>query len=95
MIPEAEVRAIAALAHLDLDDQEVSRLGVELGQILSYISRVMAALPDGASTWQAAANGHALEADSAVASLPWAAAVGAAPAHDATGFVVPFPGEAT
>ncbi|MHB1841713.1 MAG: Asp-tRNA(Asn)/Glu-tRNA(Gln) amidotransferase subunit GatC [Sulfobacillus sp.] len=95
MFPEAEVRAIAALARLDLDDQEVARLGAELGQILNYISSIMAALPADAQTWQAAPNGRQLEADQVAASLPWDRAVGAAPAHDAAGFVVPFPGEAT
>ena len=95
MIPEEEVRAIAALARLDLDDDEVARLGRELGQILEYLSRMMAALPTEAALWQAAANGRELEADEPVASLPWAAALGAAPAHDHAGFSVPFPGEAT
>ncbi len=95
MIPEAEVRAIAALARLDLDDHEVARLGTELGQILTYISSIMAALPADAQRWQAASNGQQLEADQVAESLPWDSAAGAAPVHDAAGFVVPFPGEAT
>lgn len=95
MIPESEVRQIAALARLDLDDQEVQRLGQELGQILTYIEGIMAALQEADQPWQALANGRELEADLAVPGLPQQAALAGAPAVEGSGFQVPFPGEAT
>ncbi len=95
MIPESEVRQIAALARLDLDDQEVRRLGQELGQILAYIEGIMAALKEADQPWQARANGRELEADIVAPGLEQAAALQGAPATEGPGFQVPFPGDAT
>lgn len=95
MISDEEVRQIAALARLELEDEEVARLGRELGQILNYISGIMAALDDTDEVWQTAANGRLLEADEVAPSLPWQAALDAAPAVEGEGFAVPFPGDAT
>jgi aspartyl-tRNA(Asn)/glutamyl-tRNA(Gln) amidotransferase subunit C len=51
-IDEAEVRRIARLAHLDLDDREVRTLRDQLGAVLSYVALLddLPILPEPAET---------------------------------------------
>ncbi len=42
-----EVRRIAALAHIGLNDEEVARMAVELGQIVEFVEQLKAVDTEG------------------------------------------------
>lgn len=46
-IPETEVRRIARLARLALDDDEVRRMAAQLGDILAYFGQLSSVKTDG------------------------------------------------
>ena len=70
-ISEAEVRRIAELAHLALDDAEVERMTRELAAILGYVKQLEKVECEGvAATAHVHLDAMPLRADEAQTSLP-------------------------
>ncbi len=91
-LDDAEVRRIAALAHLALTDDEVQLFGRQLGEILEYVRQIQAEPTDGVipmSHVGRTASGE--RADALVPSLDRREALGNAPdaAREAGYFKVP------
>lgn len=88
----AEVRRIAALAHLALTDDEVETFTRQLGGILDYVRRVQAESTEGIAPMSHVATDEGHErADETRFTLPKQAALGNAPeaAREAGFFKVP------
>jgi aspartyl-tRNA(Asn)/glutamyl-tRNA(Gln) amidotransferase subunit C len=89
-IDEDEVRRIAALAELELDETEIARLSHELGRILGYVRQLEEVDTEGV---EPSAQGElappALRPDEPAASLDRALVLGEAPRAQAGGFAVP------
>ncbi len=85
-----EVRHVASLARLGLDDVEVERLGRELTSILGHVNTI-AQLPiaDVPPTKHANPHGDALRSDVARSGAPRQEALANAPDPTAEGFRVP------
>lgn len=91
-LDDAEVRRIAALAHLALTDDEVGLFARQLGEILEYMRQVQAVPTEGVTAMSHVGVGDAHErADEPRGSLEKAAALGNAPdaAAEAGFFKVP------
>jgi aspartyl-tRNA(Asn)/glutamyl-tRNA(Gln) amidotransferase subunit C len=91
-LDDAEVRRIAALAHLALTDDEVRLFGRQLGEILEYVRRVQAEPTEGIAPMSHVGgdDGHE-RADEVRWTLTKSAALGNAPdaAPEAGYFKVP------
>ncbi len=88
----AQVEAIAALAHLELDAAEIDRFTRQLGEILTYISLLQEIDTSGVPPTVTVSADHAADrADLVVPSIDRRAALGNAPdAHAEAGlFRVP------
>lgn len=89
-LPESEVLAIARLANLDLDAEELARLTRDLGNILTYVRALEELDVSGIQpTAHVQIDRLPLRADELVPSLPRELALGEAPAIEADGFAVP------
>lgn len=89
-ITPAEVRRIAHLAHLDVTDDEVTRLTRELGKILAYVKQLEELdLEDVPPTAHASLDRLPLRADEPGSSLPREVALREAPRVAMEGFAVP------
>jgi aspartyl-tRNA(Asn)/glutamyl-tRNA(Gln) amidotransferase subunit C len=76
----AEVEAVAALAHLDLEATEIDMFAKQLGDILTYVSQLQQIDTDGVPpTVSVAADHEGDRADVVVPSIAWPAALGNAP----------------
>lgn len=90
VLTRSEVKAIAELARLELDDDEVDRLRAELTAILAHMETLASVATDGVPAMT-----HALplelrmRADVAGAALPHALALGGTSAHSDGCFRVP------
>ena len=85
-----EVRYVAGLARLALDDDEVARLAPQLSAILAYAEQVGAvAADDVAPTGHPYPVASPLRPDEARPSLPPEAVLAAAPEADEQRFAVP------
>jgi aspartyl-tRNA(Asn)/glutamyl-tRNA(Gln) amidotransferase subunit C len=87
-----QVQAIAALAHLELNDDELSLFARQLGDILEYANQVQQIDTTGVPPTARVVTGHEADRpDEPQASLPRAAALANAPdaATDAGLFKVP------
>jgi len=87
---EIDIRHVARLARLDLDDAEAERLAAQLGQILDYVAQL-----DALDTSDVPPTTHVLPVstpwreDEATARLDREEALAAAPEHDGQAFTVP------
>lgn len=91
-LDDAEVRRIAALAHLALTDDEVQLFGRQLGEILEYVRQVQAEPTDGVTPMSHVGRTTSGERDDTVVpSLDRREALGNAPdaAREAGYFKVP------
>lgn len=92
MIDRAEVGRVAALARLELSEEQVERFAGELSEILTHVERIAAVDVGGvAPTAHLALAEGTLRADQVAPSLPRDAALQGAPAASAEGFLVPSP----
>ncbi len=90
MIDRAQVRHVARLARLALSAEEEERLAAQLGQVLSYIERLMAVDVGGVEPLSFAGEaGLPLRDDEPRPSLPREQVLKSAPEHDEQAFVVP------
>ncbi|MHB8417915.1 MAG: Asp-tRNA(Asn)/Glu-tRNA(Gln) amidotransferase subunit GatC [Myxococcales bacterium] len=89
MIDRAEVRRVAALAHLALSEEEELRLAGELSQILAYVEKLRELPTEGVEPTTAVASRAAFREDIPLPSLPAERAVDNAPATVGTAFSVP------
>lgn len=89
-ISDADIRAVARLAQLDLDARSVERMRTDLDAILSYVEKL-----EELDTTGVPPTAHVLErptplrADEVADVLDAEAVVERAPAHDDTAIVVP------
>lgn len=89
-IDEAEVRRIAELCHLELDDDAVARMTHELGAILGYVRQLQSVDTEGIDpTLHAMTGATTARADAARPSLDKSTFLHAAPEANDDGFVVP------
>jgi aspartyl-tRNA(Asn)/glutamyl-tRNA(Gln) amidotransferase subunit C len=91
-LDDAEVRRIAALAHLALTDEEVQLFSRQLGEILEYVRQVQAVPTEGVAPMShVGREGDGERADEPQPSLDRRAALGNAPdaAREAGYFKVP------
>ncbi len=89
-IDEAEVRRIAELCHLELDDDAVARMTHELGAILTYVRQLQGVDTDGVSpTLHVSVDAATARADVRRSSLDKDTFLRAAPEANDEGFVVP------
>jgi aspartyl-tRNA(Asn)/glutamyl-tRNA(Gln) amidotransferase subunit C len=92
MIDPEEVRHVAALARLELSDEEVERMAAELAGVLDHIARISELdLDEVAPTSHVVAVENALRADEPWPSLPRERVLADAPAVASDGFAVPSP----
>jgi aspartyl-tRNA(Asn)/glutamyl-tRNA(Gln) amidotransferase subunit C len=92
MIDRDEVRHVARLARLELNDEEVDRMAVELAGVLEHISTIGELDLDGvAPTSHVVAVENALRPDEPRPSLTRERALAGAPAVLDDGFAVPSP----
>ncbi len=89
MIDRAEVRRVAALAHLALSEDEEQRLAGELSQILSYVEKLRELDTEGVEPTAAVAARAAFREDEPRPSLPPERAIANAPASVGTAIAVP------
>jgi aspartyl-tRNA(Asn)/glutamyl-tRNA(Gln) amidotransferase subunit C len=89
MVDRAEVRRIAALAHLAIPEGDEEALARELSQILSYIDKLSGLDVANVPPTAAPAAEGALRDDEIVPSLPVERALANAPAKVLTAFSVP------
>ena len=89
MIDRAEVRRIAALAHLALSDDEERSLAGELSAILGYVETLQGLSTEGVAPTLGLDSHSAFREDRLRPSLPAEAAVANAPATLGTAFAVP------
>jgi aspartyl-tRNA(Asn)/glutamyl-tRNA(Gln) amidotransferase subunit C len=89
VIDRAEVRRIAALAHLALSEEEEARLAGELSQILSYVEKLKELDTEGVEPTSAVSARAVFREDVVQPSLPAERAVANAPASVGTAFSVP------
>lgn len=89
MIDRAQVRRIAALAHLALSEDEEARLADELSQILAYVEKLRELDTENVEPTTGVAARAALRDDEPHASLPAEKAVANAPASVGTAIAVP------
>ncbi|HHH29359.1 MAG TPA: Asp-tRNA(Asn)/Glu-tRNA(Gln) amidotransferase subunit GatC [Polyangiaceae bacterium] len=89
-IDEAEVRRIAELCHLELNDDEVTRMTHELGAILGYVRQLQGVNTEGvAPTAHVLVDATTARPDVPRPSLDREAFLSAAPKANEDGFVVP------
>jgi aspartyl-tRNA(Asn)/glutamyl-tRNA(Gln) amidotransferase subunit C len=90
-LDDAEVRRIAALAHLALTDDEVQLFGRQLGEILEYVRQVQAEPTDGVTPMSHVGGATAERADTTRPTLEKRDALANAPdaAPEAGYFKVP------
>lgn len=87
---DIDIRHVARLARLDLDDDEAERLGAELGQILDYVAQL-----DALDTADVPPTTHVLPVstpwrdDAITARLDREEVLAASAEHDGQAFVVP------
>lgn len=84
-----DVREIARLARLRLDDAQVDALCRELGDILDHMQELSALDTEGVEPMTHASVGMRLRADEVAPSLPIERALAGAPRHDEDSFAVP------
>jgi aspartyl-tRNA(Asn)/glutamyl-tRNA(Gln) amidotransferase subunit C len=85
-----EVRHVARLAALELDDDAAQAMRADLGTILDYIAALDAVDVSGVeATFHPAQRSAPLRPDEVQPSLPRERALAAAPESDAGGFAVP------
>ena len=89
MIDRAEVRRIAALAHLALSEDEEQRLAGELSQILAYVEQLRGLDTTGVEPTTAVAARSAFREDEVQPSLPPERAIANAPASTGSAVAVP------
>ena len=93
MIDRDQVLHVAALARLELSEEEVERMSRELSSVLDYIEKIseldLDAVPP---TSHVVEVDNVLRPDEPRPSLPREAALDQAPAVAAEGFEVPSPG---
>lgn len=90
MIDASRVRAIAALARIELTEEEVARAGEELGKILAYVEQLDRMDLAGVDPLTHAGDFDTpLREDRMAPPLPRAEAVRNAPAASEAGFIVP------
>jgi aspartyl-tRNA(Asn)/glutamyl-tRNA(Gln) amidotransferase subunit C len=89
MIDRAEVRRVAALAHLALSEDEELRLAGELSQILSYVEKLRELDTSNVEPTTAVASRAAFREDIVRPSLPASEAIRNAPASVGTAISVP------
>lgn len=93
MIDREQVLHVAALARLELSDEEVERMAGELSGILEHIETISSLELDGVEpTSHVVDVVNALREDEPGPSLPRDQILAAAPATDGEGFEVPSPG---
>jgi len=93
MLDRDQVLAVAALARLELTDEEVEQMARELSAVLDHIETISElALDDVAPTSHVVELSNALRADEPRPCLPLELVLGAAPAVAHDGFEVPTPG---
>lgn len=93
MIDRSHVLHVAALARLDLSEDEVERMSRELSAVLDHIETISELDLEGVPpTSHVVEVAGALRADEPRPSLPREAALGSAPDADGEGFRVPSPG---
>ena len=89
-IDDEQVRRIAELCHLELDDEEVARMTHELGAILGYVQQLQSVDVEGVSpTAHAIVDVTTAREDVPRASLERRSFLSAAPKANDDGFVVP------
>ncbi len=88
-LDRAEVRRVAALAHLALSEDEERRLAGELSQILGYVEKLRELDTQGVEPTAAVASRAAFRDDVPQPSLPPERAVANAPASVGTAIAVP------
>jgi aspartyl-tRNA(Asn)/glutamyl-tRNA(Gln) amidotransferase subunit C len=93
MIDRDQVLHVARLARLSLSDEEVTRMSEELSHILGHVDKIaeLGDLADVEPTTHVAEVSGALRPDEPRPSLPREVALGAAPATQDDGFLVPSP----
>ena len=96
MLSRDQVLHVARLARLELDDEELERMGEELSGVLDPLEKIgeLGDLADVAPTSHVVAVENALRADSPRPSLPREVALQSAPDPAPDGFRVPSPGAA-
>ncbi|MGI8412426.1 MAG: Asp-tRNA(Asn)/Glu-tRNA(Gln) amidotransferase subunit GatC [Solirubrobacteraceae bacterium] len=93
MLDSAQVRHVAELARLRLDDAEVERMAQELSDVLGHIEKMAELDLDGVPpTSHVVDVVNVLRADEPEPSLPVEIALRAAPEPVGGGFGVPSPG---
>lgn len=89
-IDEVQVRRIAELCHLELDDDDVARMTDELGAILGYVRQLQGVDTEGiAPTAHVRVDAATARADVPRPSLDKGAFLAEAPKATDDGFVVP------
>lgn len=89
-ITEAEVRVVAQLARLELEDEELAATATELSKILKYVESLNELDTDNIpKTLQVALDRAPLRPDVASPSLPLAAFSSESPRTSEQGFLVP------
>lgn len=94
MLSRDQVLAVARLARLQLDDEEVERYAGELSKVVDWIDKIseLGDLDGVEPTSHVIALENQLRADEPHESLPVGAALAAAPDPGDSGFRVPSPG---
>src|SRR3982074_2068169 len=93
MIDRGEVLHVARLARLALTEEEVERMSRELSVVLDHIAKISELDLEGVPpTSHVVEVENALREDEPTPSLSREEALGAAPAVEADGFLVPSPG---
>ncbi len=92
MIDRAQVLHVARLARLELSEEEVQRMIPELSKVLEHVDRIGELDLEGVPpTTHVVEVTNALRADEPRPSLPRDVVLGAAPAMQDGGFLVPSP----
>lgn len=93
MIDRDDVRHVAALARLELSDEEVERMALELNAVLENMAKISELDLEGVEpTSHVVEVEGALRPDEPRPSLPREVALAQAPKATDEGFVVPSPG---
>lgn len=88
--PVDEVRRVAALAQIEIDDEQAATFVAQIGEILDYVAMIDAAALDGVvPTSTIFEEGRPLREDRIEPSLDSDRALGNAPERSADQFVVP------
>lgn len=90
MLPPSEVKQLARLAHLSLEEDEIQRLTHDLGRILEYVQQLEELNVDNVPpTAMVLVEPIPLRADTPHESLPHELALREAPRTSLDGFAVP------